>query len=439
MTEGLGRALENRRFAALWAANLVSSVGSSVHSIAVIWLAYDVSGDPLVVSAVAVAALVPDLLFSVPAGALVDRWNRKRVMIAADLTRAVAVGALPVVALYGPESWLLPAVVAAAVVEGSMAAFVTPARSAVIPAIVDRERLDAANGLLALTTNAARICYVFGGALIAVLGTTVAFGINAASFLLAAVLLGRVPTSAGVPESDASDGTSRTVLRDAVDGLRYVVRTPIVVSVVFLSMIAGVATGPLAVVLPFFVETQLDGGSAAYGLLYGSTFVGTICGSVLVGAKPNAVTESRGPVMIVGLAVSGVALATLPIAAASAPLPLVTGTLCMAAFGAGIAAVQVPGRTLMHALVPDDHRGRVFSIVKALALATPPLAIAVAGPLLEAVGAARVLAIEAGIIVLAALALLASPLAGVRGRSDPVRSTSESPTSARNRSPADEN
>lgn len=435
MTEGLGRTLENRRFAALWAANLVSGVGSSVHSIAVIWLAYEVSGNPLLVSAVAVAALVPDLLFSVPAGALVDRWNRKWVMIAADLTRAVAVGALPVVALYGPGSWLLPAVVAAAVVEGTMAAFVTPARSAVIPAIVDRDRLDAANGLLALTTNAARIFYVFGGALIAVVGTTAAFGVNAASFLLAAILLGRVPTSAGVPESETGDGTSRAVLRDAVDGLRYVVRTPIVLSVVFLSMIAGVATGPLAVVLPFFVETRLDGGSAAYGLLYGSIFVGTIGGSVLVGAKPSAVTDSRGPVMIAGLAGSGVALAALPIAAASAPLPLVTGTICMAAFGAGIAAVQVPGRTLMHAIVPDDHRGRVFSIVKAFALATPPLAIAVAGPLLETLGAAYVLAIEAGVIVLAALVLFRSPLAGVRGRSDPVRSTDEGATKRPQRPP----
>lgn len=426
---GLRGPLGNPHFASIWTATLVSAVGSSIHSMAVIWLAYEISGGPLLVSAVAVASLVPDLLFSMPAGALVDRWNRKRVMIAADVVRFVSVGTIPIVAVVAPDSWLLPAVVVAAVVEGMMAAFVTPARSAVIPRIVDRERLDAANSLLLLTTNAARICYVVGGGLIALIGTIGAFGINAMSFLLAALLLVRVPTSAGRPEeSDGEDVENRTTIGDVVHGVRYIGRTPIVLSVVFLSMVAGLASGPLAVVLPFFVETSLNGESTGFGLLYGSVFGGTIAGSLAIGASTDGVSDVRGPFMIGGLATSGVALAAVPVVVTGISAPLAGAAVCMALFGAGIAAIQVPGQTLMHTIVPDDHRGRVFSAVKTLALASPPLAIVAAGPLVDRLGPGAVLTIEGGLIVVAAVALLFSPLFGVRGGDDPVNQASDRPT-----------
>jgi MFS family permease len=226
-----GDVLDNREFAALWSAGALSNIGSSVHSITVIWVACTLMNDPGLVALVALATLVPDLVCSIPTGAFVDRFDRKWILILADLARAVAVATLSVVILTGRDGVLIPILV--------------------------------------------------GGGVIAVVGPAGAFGLNAGSFALSAgILFVGLPSGLRASDSSSSDETTRLsrVVSDARSGLSFIVRTPVVLSVVFLSVLAGFAMAPLGVIFPFFLDSVGLASSVSFALCYGSIFVGIVVG-----------------------------------------------------------------------------------------------------------------------------------------------------------------
>lgn len=414
--------LGNREFAALWGAGALSNIGSSIHSITVIWVAYTLTNDPRLVALVALATLVPDLVFSIPAGTFVDRFNRKWILILADLVRAVAVATLPALLFTGRDGVLIPVLVGVSVVEGLMAAFVTPARSAVVPTIVHDDHLDAANGLLQLSNSFSRVFYLVGGGVIAVVGPAGAFGLNAGSFAVSAgILFFGLSSGLRVSNSSSSDETTRysRVVSDAKSGLSFIFRTPVVLSVVFLSVLAGFAMAPLGVIFPFFLDGVGLASSFSFALFYGSIFLGIVVGSLVLGNMNETVTAHRGRLMIAGLFASGVSLYLTASVVPRFAFPLVSGPVLMVCFGAGIAAIQVPGGTLMQKSVPDEYRGKVFSVVKTLSLSAPPLSIVVAGPLVEASSASTVIILQAAVLFLASMLLLITPLTGVSGEISP--------------------
>ncbi len=394
----------------LWMAALVSGSGSSIHSIAVIWVAYEISSNAWLVSIVALAVLVPDLALSVPAGTILDRVNRRSMMIVADMTRFFAVGSIPLISLFGPDQWLLPTIVAAAFIEGVMAAFATPARSTLLPKLIPEAELDVANALLNLTTSSTRIFYIIGGGILALVGSTGAFAINAVSFLIAGILVLTIPAQYGRIGKREQSTAQPSVIAATREGLQYIASTPLVRSVVFLSAVAGLAVGPLGVVLPFYLEEIYASGSTMFGLFYGAIAIGMIFGSLGTGLAEEQISRVRGRFMIGGLLVAGLAISTLGVVSEGGVLGLSTGLIAMGLFGVSIAAIQVPGRTLMHSIVPEDRQGRVFAVIRALAISMPAVAIAGAGFLIESVGVIRTIQLEAIILFVGGVLLLFSPL-----------------------------
>lgn len=158
-------------------------------------------------------------MVSVPAGVLVDRFNRKGKLVAAEAVRGLAVLAIPSVE-EGP--FLVPGVMAVALVASTMAAFFDPAYQALIPRLVDPGELDTANSLLNLTSSTVRLFYVVGGLVVGLGGTFVAFYVNSATFVLAAVVLLAVPTAAGSTGADTGrpDEPRPSVLAEAREGRR---------------------------------------------------------------------------------------------------------------------------------------------------------------------------------------------------------------------------
>lgn len=401
--------LRERGFAALWLAQLVSRIGDSIHEIALIWIIYEVTGDPTLIAVVALASLVPNLLVSLPAGVIVDRVNRKYLLVVAEGIRGLVVLAIP---LLGESPYLVPVVFAVALIASTMEAFFGPAQQATIPRLVDAQDLDAANSLNNLTLSTSRLFYVAGGVIVGVGGSFLAFYINSATFLFAAIVLLFVPTEAGRPENgdETTEEAGLTVLQEAVEGIQFIRGNPALVAVIMMGVFVDFAFIPLVVVLPIFATEVLGGGSAVYGYLLGAFFAGTLAGNLLVGTVRGFVDKHRGPVMVAATVLTGLSVglaAWLPTVVAFSLAVSLVGF-----FAAGLwnPFLNVPLTTYTQAVVPDEKRGKVFAVMRMGITGAAPLGLAIAGPLVGAFGPLPVLLGMSAIVSLAGLSGLFTPL-----------------------------
>ncbi|MFB6295550.1 MAG: MFS transporter, partial [Halobacteriales archaeon] len=348
--------LGNAAFRKLWIAQVVSGFGDRVHEIALLFIVFERTGDPLLVAATAAASTIPELVLSVPAGAVADWFDRKRIMVGSAVVRGCSVLAIPPLADAG---LLVPAVLGVAVVAGAAESFASPARNAMVPNVVAESQLDAANGLSRMTGSLLRFLYAAGGALIALVGVEGAFYVDAATFFAAAAVLATLPASVGrgpgrteEPAFDAGE-----LVADARGGIAYVIGSPILASLVVLSGLTAFAMAPLGVVIPFYSETVL-GGTATFGhstaiefgTLYASIYVGVFAGGIGVNALEGVFSSHRGAGIIVGVLSIGLVLIALGGLNAEIGTRLLWPALLFAALGVAVAVVGV-GRNVALATV----------------------------------------------------------------------------------------
>lgn len=400
--------LRERGFAALWFAQLVSRIGDSIHEIALIWVVYAVTGDPRLVAVVALASFTPGLVLSIPAGVVVDRVNRKYLLVGTEAIRGVAVLAIPLV---GDGPYLVPVVVAVALLASTAEAFFGPAQQAMIPRLVDQEDLDAANSLNNLTLSTSRLFYVFGGIVVGVGGSFVAFYVNSATFLVAALALLVIPAEAGRPETAAGVSPSTpSLVAEAREGIGFVRDSPALLAVIAMGVLVDFAFVPLVVVLPVFATSVLGGDGATYGFLLGSFFAGSFLGNLLIGPVRGFVDAHRGPVMVGATVFTGSSIGAAAWLPTVVPLPLVAALGGFALAGAANPFLNVPLTTYTQSVVPDEKRGKVFSVMRLGITGAAPVGLALAGPLVDAFGPVVVLLGMATLITLAGVSGLFTPL-----------------------------
>lgn len=418
-------ALSYRPFAVLVSARAVSRVGDSLHEIALIWLVLQSTGDARLVTLVVVASTVPNLLLSLPAGAFVDRFDRRRVLIVADLVRSVVVLAIP---LFGRGDLLVPVAVTVALVVGLVEPFAGPARGATLPLTVPDDQLDSANALFSLTSSVSRTLYVLGGGVVAFAGAYPAFYVNAATFLCSAALLTALPRHVGRPGGEDADDPAEAggagaevtrILAEARDGLAYVRRTPVVLGVLAVGVLVGTLSDPLGIITPVFVEDTLARGSFVYGLVFGAIFVGSTVGDLAVSRASARLDGVRVWVVVGSLAGGGIALVVAGAVAPHAPFPVVVTVAAFAVFGVTLSLATTPLDTLLQLTVPNDMLGRVSSVFSVVGLVGPPVALAATGPLVHTFGGDVVLIADGLLVVIAAL-LVSIPLTGHDSRSEHV-------------------
>lgn len=408
-------ALSHRAFASLVSARVVSRFGSSLHEIALIWLTLQQTSDARIVTLVVIASTLPNIILALPAGALVDRLDRRYVLVGANLFSGVAVLAIPLV---GRGDQLVPVAITVALAVGVVETFSGPARTAVLPQTVPEEELDSANALFSLTSSVSRTLYVLGGGVVAFLGGYTAFYINSATFLIAAVLIATVPAevgqtnSEGTSDDEAPQGpldSTRSVLADARDGLVYVRNQPVVLSILAVGVLVGALSDPLGVIVPVLAEDTIGGGSIIYGILLGSIFAGMVVGDLGVSYFTDQISAARGLTVSVSLLIGGIALATIGVAAPQTPYLTVISVLGFSTFGIALSFATTPLDTLLQATVPDEMLGRVSSVFSVVGLIGPPVGLAITGPVVERFGPTFALAADGVFVVLAAI-LVAVPL-----------------------------
>lgn len=341
------RVLRNRDFAPLWVAGLISQIGDRLNEVALMILVYQLSGSATVsVGQVMLFATLPAALLSPIAGVYVDRWNRKKTMIVADLVRALLIALLPLSRSLA-QIYLIIFLVAAA------SQFFEPAKNTLIPHLVRNEELTTANSLASFTFQLAKaVGPALAGILVVAVGASEAFYLNALSFVLSALALSLI-RAGGAPIAKAQPSL-RQVGQDLVDGLKFMGQQRQVLYLILLMVLAVLGAGASPIMILPFAEQVLQVDMDWYGLIVGTMGVGMILGAILVGGAGQRVAELsllRGGLLLTGVAY--LAFANLPY------LPL-TLTLRLL-IGVGWIAFTIATTTALQRAVPDAFRGRVFA------------------------------------------------------------------------------
>ncbi len=348
------------RFVKLWGASTTSALGSGLSMVAAPLLVASTTDDPLTVAAASAVAWLPWLLFALPGGVLVDRVDRRRLMIVIDWVRVVAMGVLGVAIATGHPGLALLFVVLFVVNTGEVV--FRSASQAMVPSVVPRERLERANGWLvggAVLTQG-MIAGPLGGFLF-VVAASAPFLANAGTYAASAVLLGLV---AGVYRSGASEasglaaanggGGRRSVRAEVVEGFRWLVHQRLLRTMAVLIGLLNVTLTAATAVLVLLAKDRLHLGSVGYGLLFTCMAAGGILGSVVGDRLIAAVTPTW--TIRIGLLVEAGLHLTLATSRSSALIGF-----AFFAFGVHGALWGIVGSSLRQRLTPPEMLGRVGS------------------------------------------------------------------------------
>jgi MFS family permease len=337
------------------------------------------------IAALLIADFLPAIALGLTVGPLVDRFSRRRVMVAADLIRFGVFCVLPFAGSPGQ-------IVALAAVAGFATGFFRPAVYAGLPNLVDDAELPSAQGLMqaadALTTVLGPLV---GGVLVAASGPDWAYAINAVTFLYSAALILRIPGRMLQVARAATEGH----WRDVAAGLKYIWGSRALMTVLIAWNVGMVGYAGVNVAEVALAKVSFNAGDFGFGLMVASWGLGLAGGSISAGAW----IERRELAMVYG---AGIALMALGIGAAAVSPNVWVAAACVVVSGFGNGTAVVCNALLVQRGAPDELRGRVFTVLMSSNYAVLGLGMIVAGRLVNEFGARWVWGISAGIVVLAA-------------------------------------
>jgi predicted MFS family arabinose efflux permease len=394
--------LRHRDFRRLWAAETASQLGTQVTQLALPVVAVTVlAATPLQMGVLTALETAAFLLIGLPAGAWVDRWRRKRVLVTADLVRAVVLATLPVAYLLGALD--LGQLFVAAALTGTATVFFDVAYQSYLPTLVDRHQLVEGNGKLEASRAVAQVAGPgLTGVLLRVLGAPLLLFVDAVSFLMSAAFLGSIAQPDVVP-----DRTARRPLRTEIaEGLGFVVRHPLLRRIVACTGISNLFGSMNSALLVLFVIRELGLSESTLGLVFSVGAVGGLLGAASAAWFARRVGEGRAiPVSAVAYSA---AAALMPLAAVGAPVVLlVTGWFLLSWAVVVYNVVQVSFR---QRLCPPGLLGRMNASVRFIVFGTMPLGGLLGGVLGEWLGVLPALWLAVGGGLLACLPVVASPL-----------------------------
>jgi MFS family permease len=374
-------------FRLLFGSTLISGLGTWI---AVVALTLDVASrthqSGVWVAALLIADFLPAVAVGLLLGPLVDRLSRKRLLVSADLVRLAAF----VLLVLATRPWQI---VALAFVAGTASGFARPAAYAGLPNLVSAELLPRANSLLRLADQLTiMIGTLLGGVIVAASGPDLAYWLNAASFLLSALLLVRISGSL----LKQGEVKSRGHWRDLAEGFELVRRSRLLATVLVSWNLAMLAIALANVAEVFLATVSFDAGSFGFGLMWAASGLGAVIGALFV----STWLERRSMATVYATAIGLMALGD----AAAAVSPNVwVAVWCLLVGGLGNAAAIVCNSLLVQRGAPDRVRGRAFTLIMGTNFAVLGIGMAVAGPLVDAVAARWVYAIAGAVLALAAL------------------------------------
>jgi MFS family permease len=370
----VGRALRHRNYRLFFIGQGTSLVGTWITRVATSWLVYRLTGSAWLLGIVGFAGQIPTFVVAPFAGVMVDRWNRHRVLVWAQVLSMLQSAALAWFALRQTITvWHIIVLVA---VQGMINAFDTPARQAFVIEMVDkREDLPNAIALNSSLVNLARLVGPsVAGILIAAFGEGWCFAIDAVSYV--AVIASLVMMNVAVKPKKAP----RHALIELREGLRYAASHVPIRSALLLLAFVSLVGAPYIVLLPIFAKEILHGGANTLGILTGATGVGAIAGALWLASRKDSSNLER--VITLAGTTFGLGLVAFSLSG-----KLALSLALLVAVGAGMMITMAAVNTRIQTLVEEDKRGRVMSFFTMAFFGMAPFGALAAGALAAKVGA----------------------------------------------------
>lgn len=382
---------------------MINDLGDWMLMLALPVFVFQLTGSALVTSTVFVVELVPGLIAAQLAGVLVDRWDRRRILVIAGFVQAACLLPLLVVTA---DTLVIVYVVAA--VQSCLARLCAPAKAALAPSLVPAEELTAANSLSAVGDNLARLVgSPLGGLGLQVLGLPGVVLVDSLTYIASSVLIARVrvqarpAAAAASPTVEGSAAPRRPsrfagLLGEWLDGLRTIGRDRRLTSVVLIGALSQVSQGMFVVLFVVFVLERLGGTGGDVGLLRGVQAIGGVAGGIIVGL----IGRRAGPRGLAGWGFIGFGLISLT------TWNLPGATTAIGVYALLFVIVGIPGVatsaglvTSVQALTPATHLGRVYAAFETAAGTLAAVGVITAGALADQVGVVAILDVQALIYV----------------------------------------
>ncbi len=384
---------QNANYRRTWLGQVVSETGDYFNNIAVFGLVMQTTGSGLVVSGVMLSRAIPAVIAGPIAGVVLDRFDRKHVMIASDLVRClVALGFL--VTIRRPESWLLY------LLSGLLmfaSPFFTSGRAAILPSIANKEELHAANSLTQTTQWATLTAgTLLAGFSAAKFGYEWAFILNSLSFLFSAAAIARLHSETGdfrPKRSVQGPGQRSRPWQEYGDGLRYMRSVPLIFGIGMISVGWATGGGAAQILFALFGEQVFQRGPAGIGTIWGFAGVGLLIGGAaahFVG-KNLSFSGYKNAVMVAYITHGAAYILFSRMELYWAALLFIA----LSRVGMAVTSVLNFAQLLRH--TPDEYRGRVFATMESLRWSTMIVSMALAGVASQYYGA-RTIGVWAGVL-----------------------------------------
>jgi MFS family permease len=388
-------------FTAIWTSGLVSLFGDRIHQVALAVIVYGVTGSPIAVGFVFLAATLPNLLLGPISGTLVDRWDQKQVLVVSDLLRAAVVLLIPLAAVTN-----IVLVYPLVFVMTSISIFFRPAREAVMPRIVPEDELLTANSANWLAETLADIIgYPLAGLFVAFLGSSLplAFWLDAATYVASALLILTIEVP---PVPRFAEKAAEGLLGEMRAGWRFLRGETVLFANTAQAVVAQFTTGVLVSVTLIYAQDALQRGTletpAVYAFLEAGIGVGNLVGGLLVGLLGARIAKGR--MVIAGYTVMGACVLGLGLTGnVGVALGLMVG------LGVSNMIYVIPSQTLFQQRTPRDMIGRVVGMRFSVVFGSLTLAMGAGGFLATVFGVPAVLIAFGALTCTAGLAGLLVP------------------------------
>jgi MFS family permease len=402
------RALRHRNYRLFFGGQIVSLAGSWITTTATSWLVYRLTGSALLLGLVGFAGQMPAFLLGPFAGILVDRWDRRRLLIVTQIVSMVESFALAVLTLTGhiTVEWIL----LLNGVQGVVNAFDMPGRQAFLSAMIESK--DDLPNAIALNSSMVNVARLLGpsiaGIVIAATSEGWCFMIDGVSYIgvIAALIAMRVTPRPARP------GDRPGARQQFVEGFRYAFGFRPIRSIILLLALVSLVGVPYSVLMPVFAATVFHGGPHTLGLLMGASGGGALAGALWLATRRSVI--GLGRVIVVACVAFGMGLIAFSFAPA-----LWAAVPCLIVAGFGFIVQMAASNTIIQTIVDEDKRGRVMSFYMMAFLGTVPFGSLIAGWASSRIGAPHTLLIG-GVCCLAGAAWFAMELPTIRVAVRPI-------------------
>lgn len=362
-------------FRNLFASTTVAAFGGSVSIVAVNWIVWTYTHNPLYISYLGIAEIVPSIILGLLAGIIADRYDRKMLMVTSDVVRAISVGFLAIFFYFEGFSYLL--IIAVILIVYTFTTFFLPASQAILPMLIGKDSLEDANGMLQGSLSVFQsVGSAAGGLIVAIFGVVWGLGINSMTYGLSAIFLFNI-VGEFRSRKEAAENIDSSMRKEFSVGIKYMRTHLPILEGTFLGGLTGNFFGSLF--YPFFVVyvgLKFGGSSAIYGYLVAAIGVGMALGSILVGR----IKGSRYAGVLIGVSMFSAGGVIILFAISNVLLiSLTAGILAGITFG----LINTVYFSTVQAIVPTEVLARVLSIDSVGSFSAIPAGLVIGGLLIH--------------------------------------------------------